>query len=76
MQQREDLCRQALVLEPNNADVMADLAVVLVGQADNFDAQLGERERRKFSEGRDLALKAKALDPDNPMSTADRSLCA
>ena len=39
-----------------------------MSQADNFDAQLGESEtERKYTEGRDLALKAKELDPDNPI---------
>ena len=67
VQQFEDLCRQALALEPNNAEVMAYLAASLVVQAGNFGDQMDERVvEKKFSEGRDLALKAKALDPDNP----------
>ena len=38
-----------------------------MGQAGNFGDQLGESVlEKKFSEGRDLALKAKGLDPDNP----------
>jgi len=67
-QQAEDLLRQALALEPNNSNAMVRLAASLVVQADNFDAQLGEKEtERKFTEGRDLALKVKELDPDNPI---------
>jgi adenylate cyclase len=67
LQQIEDLCRQALALEPSNAGVMAYLAAVLVGQSGNFGDQMDESVvEKKYSEGRDLALKAKALDPDNP----------
>src|SRR5208283_800115 len=66
-QQIEDLCRQALALEPSNAGVMAYLAATLVGQAENFGGQMDASVvEKKFSEGRDLVLKAKALDPDNP----------
>jgi adenylate cyclase len=63
----ESLSRQALELEPNNVSAMLSLASALVLQVNNFpnsmDADLRER---KFVEGRDLALKAKELDPDNP----------
>jgi adenylate cyclase len=67
VQQQEDLYRQALVLEPNNASVMAGLADSLVVQANDFDDQIGESAvEKKFSEGRDLVAKAKKIDPDNP----------
>jgi len=66
-QEQEDLCRQALALEPSNAGVMAYLAAVLIIQAGNFGDQMDASVvEKKFSEGRDLVLKAKALDPDNP----------
>jgi adenylate cyclase len=67
LQQEEDLYRQALAQEPSNAGVMADLAAVLVIQAGNFGDQMDASVvEKKFSEGRDLVLKAKELDPDNP----------
>ena len=66
-QQEEDLYRQALAQEPNNARVMAALASVLATQPDNFGSQMDEGvQERKYAEGRDLALKARELDPDNP----------
>jgi adenylate cyclase len=64
-QQIEDLCRQALALDPNNASAMVGLATSLAVQAYNFGLDEDVRERKE-SEGRDLALKAKELDPDNP----------
>jgi adenylate cyclase len=67
-QRREDLCRQALALDPSNEGVMAYLAGSLVTQPSNFGDQMDESaQERKYSEGRDLALKAKGLDPDNPI---------
>lgn len=66
-QQEEDLFRQALALEPNNARVMVALATTLVTQPDNFGSQMDETvQEKKYVEGRDLALKARELDPDNP----------
>jgi adenylate cyclase len=66
-QQMEDLYRQALALEPNNASAMVGLAHSLGRQWGNFGAQMDETVRqKKIVEGRDLALKAKELDPDNP----------
>ncbi len=66
-QQEEDLYRQALELEPNNARVMVYLAGSLTLQPDNFGSQMDESVReKKYSEGRELALKARELDPDNP----------
>jgi len=67
LQQSEDLYRQAQTLEPNNTNAMVGLAVCLVLQASNYPGRLDERvKEKKFVEGRDLALKAKKLDPDNP----------
>jgi Flp pilus assembly protein TadD len=66
-QQVEDLYRQALALEPNSARVMVYLAGSLTLQPDNFGSQMDESVReQKYVEGRDLALKARELDPDNP----------
>ena len=66
-QQQEDLYRQVLALEPNNAGAMANLAASLTIQANNFYDQMEESvKERKYVEGLDLALRAKELDPDNP----------
>ena len=67
LQQEEDLYRQALALEPNNPNVMVGLAVSVALQPENFPAGMDEGiKEKKWVEGRDLALKAKELDPDNP----------
>jgi adenylate cyclase len=67
LQQIEDLLRQALALEPNNASVMVRLAIAVALQPDNFPDELDESTKeRKLVEARDLALKARELDPDNP----------
>jgi TolB-like protein/Flp pilus assembly protein TadD len=67
-QQQEDLYRQALALEPNNASAMVTLASVLAAQAGSFiNSQLDESSKeKKYAEGRDLVAKAKKIDPDNP----------
>ena len=66
-QHMEDLYRQALALEPNNASAMVGLAGSLALQAYNFGPAMDESvKEKKYVEGRDLALKAKELDPDNP----------
>ena len=67
-QQQEDLYRQALALEPNNASAMVTLARVLAVQAGSFlNYQLDESSKeKKYAEGRDLVAKAKKIDPDNP----------
>lgn len=66
-QQEEDLYRQALALEPNNASTMVALAGSLAVQPDNFGSQMDESvQEKKYIEARDLALKARELDPDNP----------
>jgi adenylate cyclase len=67
LQQAEELYRQALALEPNNVGATIGLAVALAAQAANFGEQMDEIAReKKFAEGRDLALGAKEIDPDNP----------
>ncbi len=64
-QQVQDLYRRVLALEPNNANAMAGLAWSLANEA---EGETDESVREKKSvEGRDLALRAKALDPDNPV---------
>ena len=66
-QQEEELYRQALVQEPNNARVLIALASNLATQPDNFGLQMDESlQEKKYTEARDLALKARELDPDNP----------
>ena len=67
LQKMEDLYRQALALEPNNVSAMVGLAYCLVTQSNNYGPNMEESvKERKYVEGRDLALKAKELDPDNP----------
>ena len=77
LQQEEDLYRQALALEPNNASAMVGLAASLVTSSRQFRCQMDESvKEKKYVEGRDLALKAKELDPDNPDSLrAHWNLC-
>ena len=59
--------RQALAAEADNTTAMVGLARSLVLQAGNFGFTMDERARdRKFLEGRDLALRARQLDPENP----------
>ncbi|MFP6746803.1 MAG: adenylate/guanylate cyclase domain-containing protein [Alphaproteobacteria bacterium] len=60
--------RQALELDPNNANAMVGLARSLAITAFNFRRELTlEVKEKKFVEGRDYAVKAKELDPGNPM---------
>jgi len=67
LQQSDDLYRQVLVLEPKNTNAMVGLARSLVLQASNFGYQTDESvQEKKWVEARDLALRAKELDPDNP----------
>jgi len=66
-QQIEALYRQVLALEPNSTDAMVGLALSLLIQPDNFPSQMDKSvKEKKFVEGRDLAMRAKELDPDNP----------
>jgi adenylate cyclase len=63
----EVLCRQALALEPENSSAMVRLANSLAYQASNFSDQMEQSiQEKKYLEGRDLALKVKQIDPDNP----------
>jgi TolB-like protein len=65
-EESENLYRQALLLQPNNARVLAGLAASLsVPAANGFIVDAVAREQ-KLVEARDLALKAKALDPSLP----------
>jgi len=63
----EDLCREALALEPSNVGAMIRLGFCLASQARNFSEQLqpGSQEKQ-FIEVRDLAMRAKEIDPDHP----------
>jgi tetratricopeptide (TPR) repeat protein len=59
-----ELYRQVLKLDPDNASAMAGLASWLAEEAED---ETDESAREKKSvEARDLALRAKVLDPDNP----------
>ena len=67
LQQEQDLFRQVLALEPNNASAMVGFAGSLAVEASNFDSQMDECvTEKKWVEARDLALRAKELDPENP----------
>src|SRR5580704_8765338 len=67
LQQSEDLYRQALASEPNNVSAMVGLAGSVAVQVTNFGVDLDESvKEKKLVEGRDLALKAKELDPSDP----------
>jgi len=66
-QQIEAWCRQALALEPGNTEAMVLLARALALEPSNFVSGLDAAQReKKFTEARDLALLARATDPDNP----------
>lgn len=65
--QIENWYRQALELDPKNATALHGLARSLLVQAFNFGRKFTPDVReRKFTEGRDYALKAKEIDPNNP----------
>jgi adenylate cyclase len=67
LQASEELYRQVLALEPNNPNAMGRLARCLVRQPDFAPAGMGlDIQEKKFSEARDLALRVKEIDPDNP----------
>jgi len=66
-QQMEAWYRQVLALEPNNVSAMVGLAISLTLQAAKFGYAINHvAAEKKFAEGRDLAVKARELDPDNP----------
>jgi TolB-like protein/DNA-binding winged helix-turn-helix (wHTH) protein/Tfp pilus assembly protein PilF len=63
----EELYRQALAIEPNNAVAMVGLANAIASRTNDFDFDLDDKTREKrFAESRDWALKAKELDPEIP----------
>jgi len=67
-QQIEEWSRQAIKLDPENAAAIIWLARSLTIQAFNFGQKLTpEVKEQKFSEGLDYALKAKEMDPENPI---------
>ena len=67
LEDMESLAREILKLEPDNMLGAGALANVLVLQATNFGSAWEDSVRdKKFAEGRDIALKARDLDPDNP----------
>lgn len=77
LQQLEDRYRQVLLMEPNNAGAMSGLARTLTLQAFNFGRQLTRDEKeKKYSEGRDVAAKAKEFDRDDPMIYGTMALYA
>ena len=64
----EGLWRAVLKLEPDNALALGGLASVMGLRAAYFSHSLApERLEPYFAESRDLALKAKQLDPDSPL---------
>jgi len=66
-QQIETLSRQVLALEANNVTAMLYLATSLVLQPISFGSGMDESvKEQKYVEGRNLALRAKEIDPDNP----------
>jgi TolB-like protein/DNA-binding winged helix-turn-helix (wHTH) protein/tetratricopeptide (TPR) repeat protein len=67
LQASEELYRQVLALEPNNPNAMVRLATCLVRQPDFSPAGMSlDIQEKKFAEARDLALRVKEIDPDNP----------
>lgn len=63
----ESLYRPALALEPNNPRVMVGLSTALALLANNFPNAMDKNVREKMLvEARDLAMKAKDLDPEDP----------
>jgi TolB-like protein/class 3 adenylate cyclase/Tfp pilus assembly protein PilF len=68
-QQQEKLLREVLALDPNSADAMARLAIVLVRQRLQWGNVLGPKvAEEKLKEGYSIALKAKELDPANALT--------
>ena len=67
LRQTEAWYRKVLVLDPNNANAMVELANSLAIQANNFTSDRSDSASKKKSvEARDFALRAKEIDPDNP----------
>jgi TolB-like protein/DNA-binding winged helix-turn-helix (wHTH) protein/tetratricopeptide (TPR) repeat protein len=67
LSETESLYRRVVEMEPNHTGAMAGLANSLVLQADHYGYVMdGATRENKYAEGRDIAMKAKQLDPDNP----------
>jgi adenylate cyclase len=65
-QKQQDLYRQVLALEPNNAGAMAGLAGALMVEVAMFSEGMNDSvQEKQVAEGYVLALRAKELDPDN-----------
>jgi len=77
MAQVEVLCRQILKLDPDNPYALLELANALARHAFKLDDPRDSALRaEKIDEARRLAVKAKALDPDNPRFYAVTGLLA
>jgi TolB-like protein/Flp pilus assembly protein TadD len=67
LQSQEALFRKVLAADPENVEALAQLARALVQLGFNFNRDLGaEAAARYMTEGRDLGLKVRALDPGHP----------
>jgi TolB-like protein len=62
-EERQALYRQVLSLEPNNAQAMAGLAAALFRPVDNGFINDWATAKKYVEEARDLALKARGIDP-------------
>jgi TolB-like protein/Flp pilus assembly protein TadD len=63
MEQRIDLLRQALKLEPHNLDAMSSLSSTLAQLAPRSSEQ--NLRKSRFNESQTLAMKVKEIDPNN-----------
>jgi TolB-like protein/Flp pilus assembly protein TadD len=63
MEQRIDLLRQAMRLEPNNLDAMRSLSSTLAQLAPRSPEQ--NLRKSRFNESQTLAMKVKEIDPNN-----------
>jgi adenylate cyclase len=64
----EALYRQAVALQPNNVMALTGLANAILMAASNFQYPADRKARdKRYEEGKALALRAKQLDPDDPM---------
>jgi Flp pilus assembly protein TadD len=62
LRERERLCREALSQEPSNVNAIVHLAITLAIHSQWMDGSNLAREKQ-LTDARDLALKAKAIDP-------------
>lgn len=72
-EQRIDLYRQALKLEPNNLDAMSLLSLQLALFAPRSPEQ--DLRKSRFNESKSLALKVKEIDPNNRDIYQSLALC-